>query len=108
MSLNMTPLGPSRIANMVGCSPETVPKVVKKFEATGSMEDRPRSGRPPKFDSRDHRQLHSEGHKNRWLPLPYVRFYSPEIIPQDRYEEAKTPSEASAQYKAQGRSLSAC
>lgn len=42
----------SEIANRIGCRPETVLNVVKRFNACGlsSLEDNLRSGRPPTYD----------------------------------------------------------
>ncbi|KAG9297494.1 hypothetical protein G9A89_020896 [Geosiphon pyriformis] len=45
------------IANIVNCSLTTVSDTIKRFKETGSIDSRPRSGRPPLFTHQKYRRL---------------------------------------------------
>lgn len=47
-----------QIANKLEISFSTVRNIVKKFRQTGSVLNKPRSGRPPKFSEREKRDIH--------------------------------------------------
>lgn len=47
----------------------TVQKVFSKYKETGTVENRPRSGRPPKCDPRAGRSLRRDALRNRWASI---------------------------------------
>ena len=62
------------IANRVGCRPETVLNVVKRFNARGlsSLEDDLRSGRPPTYNEHERGQMIATAKTHpQHLSLPY-------------------------------------
>ena len=48
---------PSMIATKLGINNSTIYKFLKRFKQTGSIENKKRKGRPPKWTTRDNNRL---------------------------------------------------
>ena len=57
LTLHLEGMKNSEIAKRAQCSPRTVQRALKRYDELGDFGDRPRSGRPPKHDERDKREL---------------------------------------------------
>lgn len=53
-----------KVAAFMKCSPTTVQNLKKKFKKYSLIRDRPRSGRPKKFNDKDETTLHSQIRNN--------------------------------------------
>ena len=62
-----------KIASMLKCHHQSVSNLHKNFFSTGSLNDKPKPGRPRKSSEADDRLLYRESMKNRFLSAKSVR-----------------------------------
>ena len=78
VGLNKAGHHPKKIALQHNTSPETVIDILKKFDSTGSVRDRPKSGCPRKTSEREDRHLYNHIRKN---PKHSSRYLARKIVP---------------------------
>ncbi|GFX23850.1 transposable element Tc1 transposase [Trichonephila clavipes] len=59
-----------QIAQIIGKSPATVPKIIEKLQAEGNTLNKPRTGRPPIFTDRERRIIVGNVKKNPKISAP--------------------------------------